>query len=71
MTGKIIRVVEGKGFGFIEGDKGNSYFLHRSEFEGNWQHLEGEILNDIKVPVMFEFTESEKGLRAVNCIRIE
>jgi cold shock CspA family protein len=30
MTGKITRVMEGKGFGFISGEDGQDYFFHRS-----------------------------------------
>jgi len=40
LTGKIKRVMYGKGFGFIVGDDGNEYFFHAYEVErGGFDHL--------------------------------
>ena len=32
MTGNIARILPGNGFGFITGDDGRDYFVHRSAF---------------------------------------
>ncbi len=30
MTGKVVRIIEDKGFGFIKSEDGREYFFHRS-----------------------------------------
>ena len=60
MTGKIERIVEEKGLGFIEGDDGQDYVFHRSALPPNEpfdQLLQG-------VPVTFDTVHEPKGLRA-------
>ncbi len=54
MTGKVKRIVETRGFGFISvpGDK-NEYFFHRDDFNGHWD----DMISDLKtseVPVEFD-----------------
>ena len=34
MTGKIIRLMSGKGFGFVSGDGDTEYFFHQSACNG-------------------------------------
>jgi cold shock protein len=60
MTGKIERIVEDKGLGFIEGDDGEDYVFHRSalpQSEPFDQLLQG-------VSVTFDTVHEPKGLRA-------
>jgi cold shock CspA family protein len=60
MTGKIERIVEEKGLGFIEGDDGQDYVFHRSALPPNEpfdQLLQG-------VSVTFDTVHEPKGLRA-------
>ena len=57
-TGKIIRVVRDKGFGFIKDERGQELFFHRSAVEGDFNGLsEGQT-------VAFEEEHSAKGPRA-------
>ena len=62
MIGKISTIRADKGFGFITGDDGQEYFVHRSAFQGRVyfeQLREGQ-------PVTFDPTRGDKGLRAEN-----
>lgn len=58
-TGKIIRLITEKGFGFIKSDSDNTeYFFHQSGIRDDFHALrEGQ-------QVMFEPTKGPKGLRA-------
>jgi CspA family cold shock protein len=59
MTGKIARVVQDKGFGFISGDDGQDYFFHRSAVQdAEFDHLTAGTR------VSFEASHGPKGLRA-------
>jgi len=60
MTGKIERIIEEKGLGFIEGDDGEDYVFHRSALPASQpfdQLLQG-------VSVTFDTVHEPKGLRA-------
>jgi len=60
MTGKIERIVEEQGLGFIEGDDGEDYVFHRSALnpgEPFGQQLRGAA-------VTFDIVHEPKGLRA-------
>jgi cold shock CspA family protein len=60
MTGKIERIVEEKGLGFIAGEDGEDYIFHRSALppsERFDQLLQG-------VSVTFDAVHEPKGLRA-------
>lgn len=63
MLGKVKWFNEEKGFGFIDGDDGKSYFCHYSSIE----MLGHKILFEDQ-PVQFEPGENEKGLFAKNII---
>ena len=60
MTGKIQRIVEEKGVGFIEGTDGEDYVFHRSAL------LDGEPFDQLLqgAPVTFDTGHEPKGLRA-------
>ena len=60
MTGKIARIVEEKGLGFIAGEDGEDYVFHRSAL------LEGEPFDQLLqgAPVTFDTVHEPKGLRA-------
>ena len=60
MTGKIERIVEDKGVGFIAGADGEDYVFHRSAL------LEGEPFDQLLqgAPVTFDTVHEPKGLRA-------
>ena len=60
MTGKIARIVEEKGLGYIAGEDGEDYVFHRSALlagEPSDQLLQG-------APVTFDTVHEPKGLRA-------
>ena len=61
LTGKIKTVIRERGFGFIDGDDGQTYFfLHSRVKERRFLDLaEGDT-------VTFDATSHEKGLRAEN-----
>lgn len=44
MTGKV-KVVNSRGFGFIETADGIDYFFHHSVFSGDWKKLVNDFLN--------------------------
>jgi CspA family cold shock protein len=56
---------ETKGFGFISGDNGDDIFVHYSSIAGNGfkSLLEGDS-------VSFEIEDGEKGLKAVNVVKL-
>ena len=60
MIGKIERIVEEKGLGFIAGDDGQDYVFHRSAL------LEGEPFDQLLqgAPVTFDTVHQPKGPRA-------
>jgi cold shock protein len=64
-NGTIKRLVREKGFGFIDGTDGHSYFFHVSEL------VEGQQLEDLAEgdPVVYNSKESPKGPRAVSVQR--
>ncbi len=60
MIGKIERIIEEKGLGFIAGDDGQDYVFHRSAL------LPGEPFDQLLqgVSVTFDTVHEPKGLRA-------
>lgn len=65
MTGKVVRLVPEKQFGFIRSDVGKTdYFFHRTEFDGHWDDLVADFGKEIKVE--FNEANSAKGPRAEN-----
>jgi CspA family cold shock protein len=61
MNGQIVKLRTDKGFGFIKGDDGNEYFVHRSAIRGVVfeQLREGQS-------VTFDVGHGDKGPRAEN-----
>jgi CspA family cold shock protein len=60
-TGKVKRLVQERGFGFITADDGREVFFHRSEVQGTtFEALrEGQR-------VSFEVEKGQKGPRAIH-----
>ena len=60
MNGTIARVHVDRGFGFIKGDDGEDYFMHRSELR------DGSIFVQLREgqSVVFDIGRGDKGLRA-------
>ncbi len=61
MKGTIKRIYPEKGYGFLRGDDGKDYFLHRSACKNCKLEELGEGQE-----VEFEDAESDRGLRAEN-----
>ncbi|MBI2658341.1 cold shock domain-containing protein [Candidatus Woesearchaeota archaeon] len=59
MKGKMKFFNREKGFGFIAGEDGKEYFVHKTGVN------EGITLND-NDSVTFDVTEGDRGLKAVN-----
>ena len=66
MTGKISRLLCEKGFGFIAGEDGQDYFMHRSAVR------DGSVFEQLRdgQPVTFDASRGDKGLRAEN-VRVD
>lgn len=63
--GKIKRLVSDRGFGFVEGDRGDVFFHHSDVVDSNFDDLrEGETLE-------YEIGQGPKGPRATNLRRVE
>ena len=62
MNGTISKVLADKGFGFIKGEDGQEYFMHRTALK------DGSIFEQVREgqPVTFDSGKGEKGLRAEN-----
>lgn len=57
-TGRVVRLVREKGFGFLQGSDGREYFFHRSAAGADFDDLtDGQA-------VEFEEERSDKGPRA-------
>ena len=57
MKGTIKKWIDAKGFGFIDGEDGESYFLHISQLPQNSQPKEGDR-------VKFNGVDSDRGKQA-------
>jgi len=64
MRGKVVRVINEKGFGFIRAENGTDYFFHRSQL----QQTAGRAWDQIEVgnPCLFEPIDGPKGPRAID-----
>jgi CspA family cold shock protein len=62
MTGTIAKVMSDKGFGFIQGEDGQEYFMHRSAVR------DGSVFEQLREgqTVVFEAGRGDKGPRAEN-----
>ena len=62
MTGTIAKVMSDKGFGFIQGEDGQEYFVHRSAVR------DGSVFEQLREgqSVVFDAGRGDKGLRAEN-----
>ena len=60
MTGTISKVISDKGFGFIQGEDGQEYFMHRSAVRN------GSVFEQLREgqAVVFDAGRGDKGLRA-------
>lgn len=71
LQGKI-KIVNSRGFGFIETPGGIDYFFHYSQFRGDWRKLVMSWVKNNLIPVTFENDETATdGLRAINVKLIE
>ena len=65
--GKIVRIPEGKFFGFVRiGSK--DYFFHREDFNGDWRELISSpgLYSANGVKVTCDIVESPRGPRVTN-----
>ena len=62
MTGTISKVISDKGFGFIQGEDRQEYFMHRSAVRN------GSVFEQLREgqPVVFDAGRGDKGLLAEN-----
>jgi cold shock protein len=62
MTGTISKVISDKGFGFIQGEDRQEYFMHRSAVR------DGSVFEQLREgqSVVFDASRGDKGLRAEN-----
>ena len=62
MTGTISKVISDNGFGFLQGEDGQEYFIHRSAVR------DGSVFEQLREgqPVVFDAGRGDEGLRAEN-----
>ena len=70
MRGKIKAIIPERYFGFITGNDGIEYFLHKRNFTGSWDQLIKDTVKDRIIDVVFDAETTPKGKRANNCGRI-
>lgn len=63
MKGKITRIFEDRGYGFIAGEDGQDYFFHISTFAPNIKI--GDLNTGLEV--QFKKKMDKDGLKAINC----
>lgn len=66
--GKIVRVLQQKGFGFVRHED-MDYFFHRDDFIGHWEDLMEDFLKLGYIDVTFQIATSPRGPRASNVRR--
>ena len=69
MNGTVKWFNSNKGYGFIITGEGKEYFVH-------WKSIVTKSLNDLKVleqdeNVQFDLMETDKGVQAINVIRLD
>lgn len=55
-------------YAFITGEDNKQYFLHASNFQGDWHELSGLVSANTKVRVSFNPVDTPRGGRAENCV---
>lgn len=63
MRGQFSTITD-KGFGFITGEDGVEYFVHKSAFRGKWFSIMEEVKEGKKIKVEFKVGNDKKGPRA-------
>lgn len=75
MKGIINRMVikdgEEQPYAFITGEDNKQYFLHRSNFVGEWTNLSGRVATSTVTKVVFDPAIGPKGPRAENCYIVD
>jgi cold shock CspA family protein len=70
MNGKVVKIIDQRMFGFIRGEDDKDYFFHRDDFSGHFNDLVQDLGNK-QIAVTFDVTQSKKGLRASNIVRVD
>ncbi len=70
MKGKVARVLDLKGFGFIRGEDGTEYFFHRDDLIDSFEDLASDLKRIRDIDVTFEVAKSNRGPRAANVERL-
>lgn len=71
MTGKVMKAIAEKRFGFIKGTDGAEYFFHQQDLNGFWDDLVKDMGEGRLIEVEFEVVPSTKGPRAAEVTRID
>jgi cold shock CspA family protein len=70
MKGTTKRIKPDKDWGFLRGEDGEDYFLHRRDFNGFWDDLVEDSQTE-KINVEFSPEDSPRGPRAMNAKRMD
>jgi CspA family cold shock protein len=68
MQGKVKWFNRTKGYGFIIGEDEKEYFVHWRSIVTNSPNIQKEL--DENEDVQFDTVETEKGIQAINVIRV-
>ena len=69
--GRVVRLPEGKQFGFVQNPDGQDVFFHRDDFNGHWNDLLKDFRKGIIINVSFDENRAAKGLRATEVRRLD
>ncbi len=70
MKGKVARVLDLKGFGFINGEDGVEYFFHKDDLQDSFDDLVDDMKRVRNIDVAFEIVPSQRGPRAGSVERL-
>lgn len=59
-----VKNIKDRGFGFILGEDGKEYFMHRQDYIDDWDELKAAVESGYNIQVRFTDGKGPKGLRA-------
>lgn len=69
--GRVVRLPEGKQFGFIQNAENQDVFFHRDDFNGHWNDLLKDFRKGVIIKMQYDENRATKGLRATEVRRLD